>query len=136
MIAKLRTLTLTLLLSATLPIASAQTRGDAEAQYERGKKLFSTYCTRCHGKDADGEGRMVKRLYRKLKTQLPSNFTLGIYSDRPVEYLRKIITSGGENNSMSKHMPPFGEELSAENIDDLVYFIRKTPEKHAGTINP
>ncbi|HEX22255.1 MAG TPA: cytochrome c [Chromatiales bacterium] len=128
-IAKFRILTL--LLSAALPIAPAQTKADAEGQYERGEKLFSTYCVRCHGKNADGEGRMVKRLYRKLKTQLPSNFTLGIYSDRPAEYLHKIITNGGENHSMSKYMPPFGEELSAKNIDDLVHFIRKTPEKYA-----
>ena len=127
---------LALLLSATPPIASAQTEADTEVQYERGKKLFTTYCTRCHGKNADGEGRMVKRLYRKLKTQLPSNFTLGIYSDRPAKYLRKIITSGGENNSMSKYMPPFGEELSDENIDDLVHFIKKAPEKYARTIDP
>ncbi len=129
-----RILTLALMLSAAPPIASAQP--DAEAQFERGQKLFTTYCTRCHGNNADGEGRMVKRLYRKLKTQLPSNFTLGIYSDRPAEYLHKIITNGGENYSMSKYMPPFGEELSVKNIDDLVHFIKKAPEKYARTVDP
>ncbi len=134
MITKLRILTL--LFSTTLPLAAAQSKADGEAQYERGKKLFTTYCARCHGKHADGEGRMVKRLYRKLKTQLPSNFTLGIYADRPAQYLHKIITHGGENNAMSKYMPPFGEELSDENIDDLVHFIKKIPEKHIRTINP
>jgi len=131
-----RILTLALMLSAAMPVASAQPEPNTEAQYERGKKLFMTYCARCHGKDADGEGRMVKRLYRKLKTQLPSNFTLGIYSNRPAEYLHKIITNGGENHSMSKYMPPFGEELSTENIDDLVHFIKKTPEKYARAVNP
>lgn len=124
-----RILILALLLSATPPIASAQP--DAEAQFKRGEKLFAAYCAHCHGKNADAEGRMVKRLYRKLKTQLPNNFTLGIYADRPAEYLHKIITNGGENHSMSKYMPPFGEELSTENIDDLAHFIKKAPEKYA-----
>ena len=68
---------------------------------------------------ADGEGRMVKRLYRKLKIQL-----------------HRIITHGGENNAMSKYMPPFGDELSDENIGDLVRFIKKAPEKYARPINP
>lgn len=131
-----RILSLALMLSATLPLASTQTKADAAAQHERGEKLFTTYCARCHGKNADGEGRMVKRLYRKLKTQLPSNFTLGIYADRPAEYLHKIIRYGGENNAMSKYMPPFGEELSDENIDDLVHFIKKASEKYARTITP
>lgn len=127
-------LILPLLLFVTPPLALAQ--AGTETQFERGEKLFATYCSRCHGKKADGEGRMVKRLYRRLKTQLPSNFTLGIYADRPAEYLHKIITNGGENHSMSKYMPPFGEELSAGEIDDLVHFIKKTPEKYARRDTP
>ncbi len=129
-----RILIVALLLTATPTIASTQP--EAEARFERGQKLFTTYCSRCHGENADGEGRMVKRLYRRLKTQLPSNFTLGIYADRPAEYLRKIIANGGENHSMSKYMPPFGEELSAENIDDLVHFVKKAPETYARRTDP
>ncbi len=118
-----------ILLFAISPTASAQPEAAVDAQYERGQKLFGTYCTRCHGKDADGEGRMVIRLYRRMQTQLPSNFTLSTYTDRPGKYMRKIIIEGGENHSMSKYMPPFGQELSSESINDLIYFIHKIPER-------
>lgn len=124
-----RLMALALLLLAVSPIASAQPLAAQDAQYERGKKLFGSYCARCHGKDADGEGRMVIRLYRRMQTQLPSNFTLSTYTDRPSEYMRKIITEGGENNAMSKYMPPFGQELSTKNIDDLIYFIHLIPQR-------
>jgi len=122
---------LVLMLLAVSPLAQAEATTDA--QYERGHKVYGKYCARCHGKKADGEGRMVKRLYRKKGTQLPSNFTLDIYADRPAAYLRKIIVDGGEHHSMSKYMPPFGQELSGNNVDDLVYFIRKVPQKRPQT---
>jgi mono/diheme cytochrome c family protein len=98
-----------------------------DPQYQRGSQVFKNYCSKCHGEKADGNGRMSK-LYRKLHAQLPSNFTLGMYTDRTGAYLRKIITEGGEANKMSHYMPPFGQELTAENIDDLIHFIQQTPE--------
>ncbi|HEB92851.1 MAG TPA: cytochrome c [Gammaproteobacteria bacterium] len=136
MIINFRILPLTLMLSAAQPLASTQAKADAAAQHEREEKLSTTYCAHRYGKDTDGEDHMLKRLYRKLKTRLPSNFTLGIYANRPAEYLHKIIRYGGGNNAMSKYMPPFGEGLSDKNIDDLVHFIKKTPEKYARMIDP
>lgn len=105
---------------------AATTHGQ-DPRYDNGAKVFEHYCSKCHGEKADGNGRMTK-LYRKLHSQLPSNFTLGMYTDRTGEYLRKIITHGGEANRMSHYMPPFGQELSPENIEDLIHFIQKTPE--------
>jgi len=123
-------LLLVLLLAASPQLQAGHEGGD-DVKFERGKQLFDKYCSRCHGKKADGEGRMVKRLYRRIGTQLPSNFTLGVYSERPEDYLRKIIVDGGENNAMSKYMPPFGSELSEEDVDDLVYLIKQAPERYA-----
>jgi mono/diheme cytochrome c family protein len=105
----------------------AATAHGQDSRYDGGTKLFERYCSKCHGEKADGNGRMA-RLYRKLHTQLPTNFTLGIYAERTGAYLRQIITQGGEANRMSHFMPPFGQELSPEDIDELVYFIQKTPE--------
>lgn len=121
-----------LLVSCTLPLGvSAETDAHPDAQIERGERLFDKYCTRCHGEKADGEGRMVKRLYRKKGTQLPTNFTIQLYADRTDEYLRTIITQGGEANDMSRYMPPFGEELSTQDVDDLVVFVKVVAENRA-----
>ena len=117
-------LPLILLACATIPASASEAMTEANAQHDRGEKLFGKYCSRCHGKKADGEGRMVKRLYRKKGTQLPTDFTIPLYADRTDEYLRKIISEGGEAHSMSKYMPPFGEELSEKDVNDLVYFVK------------
>ncbi len=95
-----------------------------DPKYILGQKVFTNYCTRCHGKHADGRGRSTP-LYVKLKSAHPSNFQLKFYSFRPKEYLKSIIRDGGAEHSLSEYMPPFGAELSAEQIDDVVYFIQK-----------
>jgi len=63
-------------------------------------------------------------LYRKMEARQPSNFTARFYQIRPTEYLTKIVREGGESNNLSKYMPPFKEELSKRQIDDVVYFIK------------
>lgn len=113
-----------LMACATAPAGASEAMTEINAQQSRGEKLFGTYCSRCHGKKADGEGRMVKRLYRKKGTQLPTDFTVPLYADRTDEYLRTIITEGGEAHSMSQYMPPFGQELSEKGVNDLVYFVK------------
>lgn len=94
-----------------------------EKKYHEGKEIFSKYCARCHGKNADGRGP-VAPLFIKLKTPRPSNFTIKFYSIRPVEYLAAIVRDGGEAHSLSKSMPPFGEELSPNQISDVIYYIK------------
>jgi len=38
------------------------------------------------------------------------------------------ITDGDEKHSMSKYMPPFGEEINHEGVDNLIHFIKRTPD--------
>ena len=116
------------LLSFSQPLLAATALSD-DPQFQRGKKTFERYCAKCDGKKANGEGRMTK-LYRRKREQLPTNFTTGTYIDRPEDYLRMIITDGGEKHSMSKYMPPFGEEINHAGVDDLIHFIKRTPELH------
>ena len=71
----------------------------------RGTELFATRgCEFCHGKAGVGGGRGPDlQLVRKRMT---------------AEEMMKQIHDGG------KGMPPFGEQLSAPEIDDLVAFLR------------
>ena len=95
-----------------------------DSQYRDGLKVYSEYCSRCHGTHADGRGRSTP-LYVKMKAAHPSNFQLKLYSYRPKQYLANIVRDGGEKHSMSKYMPPFGDELTTAQISDVVYFIQK-----------
>ena len=88
-------------------------------------KTYKRYCSKCHGKKGEGDGRMNK-LYIKKRIHMPSDFTIGYFKDRPASYLKKIITEGGEKHDRSEYMPPFGEELSEDKIDLLVRLIQVT----------
>lgn len=96
--------------------------GDLE-KYKMGKKVFSNYCSRCHGKNADGRGETIP-MYLKMNARLPSNFKVRFYSIRPRQYLANIVRDGGQKHSLSKYMPPFGGELDKQQINDVVYFIQ------------
>lgn len=72
---------------------------------DRGAELFATKgCEFCHGKGGVGGGRGPDlQLVRQRKT---------------AEEMMKQIHDGG------KGMPPFGEQLTAPEIDDLIAFLR------------
>lgn len=97
--------------------------GDFE-KYRTGKKIFFDYCSRCHGENADGRGKALP-MYLKMGARLPSNFNVKFFSIRPRQYLTNIVRDGGEKHSLSQYMPPFGDELDSEQINDVVYFIQK-----------
>ncbi len=111
--------TILTVLPMTLPMGLAEAKDE-----RRGEALFQTYCARCHGIEADGEGPMAI-LYRRLHAPKPSNFTIDYFAERPEAYLRKIILEGGERHGRSKYMPPFQGELGEHQIADLIAFIRK-----------
>jgi len=105
-------------------ICSASANSDIDmSRYKRSHKLYKAYCARCHGKKADGRSRMAS-FYLNKNLPKPTNLTINLIANRPTEYISAVIKDGGEKHSLSKHMPPFGEELKPSQIDDLVYFIR------------
>ncbi len=82
-----------------------------------GQQIFKSRCVLCHGKYGEGDGRMKK----VLKNPPPFDLTASRQSD---EYLKKIITYGGESVSRSKHMPPWGDELSPEEIESVIVYLK------------
>ena len=83
-----------------------------EASVIRGKIVYQHYCVLCHGVSAQGDGRAAK-----IHTPKPANLLL---SRVPPEYLSMIIRKGGEAMGRSNAMPPWGEQLTDEQIRDLV----------------
>lgn len=82
----------------------------------RGEVVFKTNCILCHGVNGDGKGR-ASELYNPP----PANLTI---SDKNDEYKRLIITMGGAAMGRSEVMPIWGEQLSADEINDVVAYLR------------
>lgn len=81
----------------------------------RGGIVYNTYCVLCHGENGDGKGRLSEG-----KIPPPANLTLSLLTDDMKE---NIIRQGGAAVGRSPFMPPWGEELSNEQIRDLIYYL-------------
>ncbi|MDH5228680.1 MAG: c-type cytochrome [Gammaproteobacteria bacterium] len=86
-------------------------------QIERGRAVFLTNCILCHGVTGNGKGRASV-----LYDPPPANL---IKSDKNEEYMRSIITMGGKAMGRSEVMPIWGEQITAEEIEDVLQFVRK-----------
>jgi cytochrome c oxidase cbb3-type subunit 3 len=86
-----------------------------------GKELYQFYCAQCHGVKGDGKGINATE---DLPTQ-PKDFTspknLPVFSDQQII---NTITHGGPREQLSFIMPPWGDILSAEEIDLLRAHLR------------
>jgi mono/diheme cytochrome c family protein len=82
----------------------------------RGGLVYANYCVTCHGINADGNGRAAR-----LHTPRPANLR---GSDKNDAYIGLIVRKGGESLGRSPGMPPWAEELTDEQIGDVVAFVR------------
>lgn len=83
---------------------------------QRGEAVFKTNCILCHGIKGNGKGR-ASVLYNPP----PANLTL---SDKNDQYKTLIITLGGAAMGRSEFMPIWGEQLSTQEISDVVAYIK------------
>lgn len=96
-------------------------RDGPDAAHFRGSLVFFNYCVTCHGPNADGSGRAAK-----LYNPKPANLR---ESDKNAAYMRLIIRSGGKAVARSEYMPPWGEELTDEQIGDVVAYLQSINTK-------
>lgn len=102
---------------ALLAVASDPTSPNPEEAYKdvRGYIVYKTHCVLCHGIDADGRGRAAKYYNPK-----PADLR---HSDKTDQYKEMIIRNGGAAMGRSQFMPPWGQELTDEQIRDVVYYL-------------
>lgn len=96
-----------LLLLMGVSLAAAQENGKASA----GATIFKTKCILCHGADGTGNTPLGKQLQaanlRSKEVQKLSD-----------EELHKVVHDGQAN------MPPFGEQLTDDEIDQVIQYVR------------
>jgi len=79
----------------------------------RGGIVFRAYCVLCHGERGDGLSRGAK-LYGSSSLILKPNSR---------EYTEKIIRYGGKAVGRTDSMPNWNEELSEEQIGDVIEYL-------------
>ena len=97
-------------------------RDGEDAATFRGSLVFLNYCVTCHGPNADGNGRAAK-----LYNPRPANLRA---SDKTLAYMRLIVRGGGKSLGRSEFMPPWGEELTDEQIDDVTTYLQSLHDRH------
>lgn len=97
-------------------------RDGPDAAAFRGSLVFFNYCVTCHGPNADGHGRAAK-----LYDPRPANLRA---SDKNLAYMRLIVRTGGKAVGRSEFMPPWGEELTDEQIDDVTTYLQSINDRH------
>jgi len=86
-----------------------------EAAMIRGRIVFQSYCVLCHGVTAEGNGRAAR-----LHNPPPANLVL---SKMPAQYFEQIIRKGGEAMGRYRGMPPWGEQLTDEQVGDVIHYL-------------
>lgn len=113
-----------LLLAAILLLAApalAQQRGDAK----KGRELYMEKCVLCHG--AQGEGWDWKKKVEKPPIPVPDLAREA--PNRSDQFLFDVVKDGGEAVGQTRFMPPFGFQLSDQEVWDLIAYLRSLGKK-------
>lgn len=106
-------------LSAILLAIGASTV--AAADTDEGRHLYQTYCTQCHGIEGNGKG--INSTHMSVIPRAHTDRTE--MSGRSDDQLFKVVKHGGKSINQSILMPAWGGNLSDEQINALVRYLRK-----------
>lgn len=103
-----------------LVLVAEQTGWAAPGDAVSGQKLFQTYCYVCHGPEGRGNGVAAQILQTKPRSLADHR----IMSRRTDEQLFEAIRYRGSGAHGSLAMPDWGEHLQAQEVWDLVAYVR------------
>ena len=97
-------------------LAASESSRDVQA----GRALFASHCAPCHGDGGLGDGASAAGFATK-----PANLADGrLMNGLPDEFLVSVVTHGGPAQGLAPTMPPFDRTLSADQIRQVVAFVR------------
>lgn len=121
--------------SGTSPVATAQASSSAgssaaqkfdysAAAVARGKELFDSSCTACHGQDGKGIPNLGKDLVH-------SKFAMGLTDQELVDFIKRGRDSTDPLNTTGVPMPPKGGNpaLNDAKLRDIVVYNRSIEKK-------
>ena len=93
--------------------------GTVTAHAAPASENWENHCTKCHGADGKGQTKVGKKL--QLKDYTDAKFQAEVKD----EEMLQIINDGVKDKAGKEKMKAFKAELSADEIKDLVAYIRK-----------
>jgi cytochrome c6 len=105
----------TLLLTSVLASLAGASLGVAAPVGEN----WENHCTKCHGDDGKGQTKAGKKLQLKDYTDAK------VQAEMKDEEMIKVITGGLTDKAGKEKMKAYKDELSSDEIKDLVAYIRK-----------
>lgn len=108
------------LAAAALPAAAGE-KGDPA----HGRELYMEKCVLCHG----GKGEGWDWAKKVAKPPVPVPDLAQVVPERSDEYLFDVVKDGGEAVGLTRFMPPFGFQLSDQEVWDLVAYMRSLVQK-------
>ncbi len=84
----------------------------------QGKHLFDQYCATCHGDEGKGDGQNASN----LNPTVPDLTTSKSMADPA--YVRRVIAEGSAAVGRSPLSPPWGRNLSPQEIEYLVLYCQ------------
>lgn len=97
------------------------TRWYSELQVVKGYHLFQANCATCHQTDASGTKEWRKPDASGNYPPPPLNGTAHTWH-HPLAILRRTVQTGGI--PLGGTMPPFGDKLTAEEIDNILAWVQ------------
>jgi mono/diheme cytochrome c family protein len=89
----------------------------------QGKHLFDQYCATCHGDEGKGDGQNASN----LNPQVP-DLTASKSMGDPA-YVRRVIAEGSAAVGRSPLSPPWGRNLSPQEVEYLVLYCERLAAK-------
>ena len=98
---------------------------EADGDVSNGKELYVERCVLCHGSMGHGWdwGQKVSR------PPVPVPNLLEVMTQRSDNYLMTVIRDGGEAVGLTRFMPAFGFNMSEQDLQDVVAYLRSLPGK-------
>ena len=97
--------------------------GAPAAHGETAEENYRLYCAQCHGTQGSGQG--INQTAGGLAVS-PRNHTNAMEMSKLSDAeIRLAISEGGDAVQKSELMPAWEKTLSAQEIDDLVLYLRK-----------
>lgn len=90
----------------------------------KGRLVYNQYCRVCHGEDGDGKGFNAYNLKNSFGVQ-PADFTDSTFMvNHTMETIMNVVAKGGKRVNKSQYMPPWGDTLTREEIENVVTYIK------------
>ncbi|MEO8629113.1 MAG: cytochrome c [Betaproteobacteria bacterium] len=115
---------------ATEPAQIRVDEKQTEALVRQGARIYEKFCAECHQRNGTGVPRIYPPLVNNEAIVMPY----------PINAIR-IVVNGGfppstQGNPRPYGMPPFGQDLTDQEIAAVVSFIRQSWGNHAPAVSP